>query len=240
MPLAPTKMQSADHVSASSTSTRFGSPIGITGSSTSRPDLLPGVLGEDFVHNYPDVLKQARFHAQQLLAEAQKTSQEGAQRLRRLFPGWQIGADAAADSTYWGLVKRAEQLQSNLLVVGSQGRSALGRFILGSVSQNAVLYAPCSTRVARRREGRDDGSTLTPVRIIVGWDSSADASSAVKAVASRQWPSGSQARLVTAVDSRLSTALPAIAPADVARRQSRAQEVLHRFRGALRAVVADQ
>lgn len=178
-------------------------------------DILPGVLGEDLVHSYPDALKQARFHAKQLLAEAQETSKEGAQRLRGLFPGWQISADAAADSPYWGLVKRAEKLQCDLLVVGSQGRSALGRLILGSVSQNAVLYAPCAIRVARRREGDAAGSTSAPVRIIIGWDGSADASSAVKAVASRHWPPGSQARLVTAIDSRLSTALPAIVTAEL-------------------------
>ena len=187
-------------------------------------DLLPGVMGEDLVHTYPDLLKQARFHAQQLLAEAQKTSQEGARRLQALFPGWQISADAAADSPYWGLVKRAEQLDSDLLVVGSQGRSALGRLMLGSVSQNAVLYAPCSTRVARRGEGGDVGSSSTPVRIIVGWDGSADASSAVKVVAQRTWPPGSQGRLVTALDGRLSLSLPAIVPAELIARGSSPDE----------------
>lgn len=183
-------------------------------------DLLPGVLGEDLVHYYPEVLKQVRFRAQQLLAEAQRTSQEGTERLRRLFPDWQISADAAADSPYWGLVKRAEELHSDLLVVGSQGRSALGRLILGSVSQNAVLYAPCSTRVARGREGLDAGSSSTPVRIIIGWDGSTDAASAVRAVAERAWPPDSHARLVTAIDSRLSTALPAVVPAELIARGS--------------------
>src|SRR4051794_16806339 len=86
-------------------------------------DLLPGVLGQDLVHAYPAaVMKQARFHAEQLLAEAHAVSTEGAELLRPLFPGWRITADAAADSPYWGLVKRAEQSRSDLLVVGSQGR----------------------------------------------------------------------------------------------------------------------
>jgi len=186
-------------------------------------DLLPGVLGEDLVHDYPDVLKQARFRAQELVAEARKTSQEGAERLRGLFPDWQISADAAADSPYWGLVKRAEEWRADLLVVGSQGRSALGRLVLGSVSQNAVLYASCTTRVARRRHGADAVSSSTPVRIVVGWDGSADASSAVKAVAGRAWPPGSQARLVTAIDGRLSTALPAVLSAEPGTRVSPTQ-----------------
>jgi nucleotide-binding universal stress UspA family protein len=53
------------------------------------------------------------------------------------------------------------------------------------------------------------------VRIIVGWDGSADASSAVKVVAQRTWPPGSQGRLVTALDVRLSLSLPAIVPAEL-------------------------
>jgi nucleotide-binding universal stress UspA family protein len=165
-------------------------------------------------------MRQARFHAEQLLGEARKCSQEGSERLRRVFPDWRIRADAVADSPYWGLVKQAEQLQANLLVVGSQGRSALGRLMLGSVSQNAVLYAPCSTRVGRRRDGRDLASGSTPVRIIIGWDGSADAAHAAKAAASRRWPAGSQVRMVTALDLRLSTALPSVVPADLIARGS--------------------
>ena len=131
-------------------------------------DLLPGVLGEDLVRSYPSALfKEARLHAQKELAEADKTAQGGAERVRRLFPGWQVRAEAAADSPYWGLIKRAEEWHADLLVVGSQGRSALGRLMLGSVSQNAVLYAPCSTRIGRGREQerREGVSTSTPVRI---------------------------------------------------------------------------
>jgi nucleotide-binding universal stress UspA family protein len=171
-------------------------------------DLLTGLLGEELVHGYPAaVLKQARFHAEQLVAEARTIAQEGADRLRSLFPDWTIAADAAADSPYWGLVKRAEQLHVDLLVVGSQGRSAFGRLMLGSVSQNAVLYATCSARIGRRRQGQSAGSTASPVRIIIGWDGSDDASAAVRAVASRPWPPGSRARLVSAIDLRLSTAV---------------------------------
>ena len=39
----------------------------------------------------------------------------------------------------------------DLIVVGSHGRSALGRFMLGSVSQKVVTEAHCSVRVARGR-----------------------------------------------------------------------------------------
>src|SRR5690606_3951569 len=107
-------------------------------------DLMPGVLGADLVQSYPPaLLEKARSHAQRALAEAQQAAEQGARRVRELFSAWQVRAEAAADSPYWGLIKRADELAIDLLVVGSQGRSALGRLMLGSVSQNAVLYASC-------------------------------------------------------------------------------------------------
>jgi nucleotide-binding universal stress UspA family protein len=187
---------------------------GIVATVMSIADLLPGVLGGDLVKEYPPALKQARFNAEQAMREAHEHAERGAGRLRALFPDWRVSTAAAADSPYWGLVKKAQETQADLLVVGSQGRSALGRLVLGSVSQNAVLYAPCSARVGRRRAGRDTSSSLTPPRIIIGWDGSTDADRAVDAVAARQWPEGTSARLVTALDVRMSTAIPAIVPAE--------------------------
>jgi nucleotide-binding universal stress UspA family protein len=85
-------------------------------------------------------------------------------------------------------------------VVGSQGRSALGRLILGSVSQNVLSYAPCSVRV-----GRTPPAAVTSggVRVLLGVDGSADSALAVEAVAARVWPAGTEVRVVTALDPRL-------------------------------------
>jgi nucleotide-binding universal stress UspA family protein len=195
---------------------RAGLPSnGIDATVMSIADLLPGILGADLVKDYPPALKHARFNAEQAMREARERSEGGAERLRSLFPRWRVSATAAADSPYWGLVKKAQEAQADLLVVGSQGRSALGRLVLGSVSQNAVLYAPCSARAGRCRSGRDKSSSLAPPRIIIGWDGSTDAARAVDAVAARQWPKGTYARLVTALDVRMSTAIPAIVPAEL-------------------------
>ncbi len=87
--------------------------------------------------------------------------------------------------------------------------------MLGSVSHHAVLYAPCSTRVGRYREGCESALPTAPVRIIVGWDGSDDAAAALRATGARHWPAGSRVRLVTALDLSLATALPAIIPAEL-------------------------
>jgi nucleotide-binding universal stress UspA family protein len=95
-----------------------------------------------------------------------------------------------------------------LIVVGSQGRSALGRLVLGSVSQAVVTHARCSVRVAR-----DHGAEANrPVRIIIGVDGSAASLAAVRAVAERSWPPDSDVRVISAIDASLSTSveLPAL------------------------------
>ncbi|MNY69224.1 putative universal stress protein [compost metagenome] len=43
----------------------------------------------------------------------------------------------------------AEAEKSDLVVVGSHGKSGIQRFLLGSVSEQVVRYAPCSTLVIK-------------------------------------------------------------------------------------------
>ena len=81
-------------------------------------------------------------------------------------------------------------------MVGSHGRSALGRFVLGSMSQRVVTEARCSVRIARGRV-EEPGS---PVRIIIGIDGSPASQAAVRAVAERNWPWQSQACVVIVDD----------------------------------------
>ena len=52
----------------------------------------------------------------------------------------------------------ADEWPADLIVVGAQGRSALSRLMLGSVSQKVVTSAACSVRIARGRPGRTDAS----------------------------------------------------------------------------------
>jgi nucleotide-binding universal stress UspA family protein len=47
------------------------------------------------------------------------------------------------------IVRKAEEWQADLIMIGSQGRSAIGRLLLGSVSHGVVTRAPCSVEVVR-------------------------------------------------------------------------------------------
>ena len=103
---------------------------------------------------------------------------------------------------------KADQLKPDLIVVGSQGRSALGRFVMGSVSQKVLTEARCSVRVARGRVEVEDSLA----RIIVGVDGSPGSEAAVQAVAARQWPSGSEARVIIVEDPLVPTMIGHLIP----------------------------
>jgi len=99
----------------------------------------------------------------------------------------------------------AQQWGADLVVVGSHGRSPLGRLIFGSVSQKVLAYSPCSVRIARGRDGPTGPLPLSddPVRVLLAVDGSPDAAAAVDAVCSRAWPRGSEVRVVTTADLKL-------------------------------------
>jgi nucleotide-binding universal stress UspA family protein len=113
-------------------------------------------------------------------------------RIQQLFPGWKILVDAGIGSPGSEIIARADEWRPDLIVVGSHGRTALGRMFFGSVSQKVINAAQCSVRVARGRIVEPD----VPTRIIVGVDGSDEADAAVEEIASRDWPDGSEVRIV--------------------------------------------
>lgn len=53
------------------------------------------------------------------------------------------------------IVAAAEAEGADLIIVGSHGRGAVGRFLIGSVSDHVVRNAPCPVLVVRSTIGRD-------------------------------------------------------------------------------------
>lgn len=128
-----------------------------------------------------------------------------AARIRAAFPRAAVTTEVREGTPARALIDRADAWTPDLLVVGSHGRSALGRLLLGSVSHKVVSEARCSVRVARRDPDRKG----EPVRILLGVDGSPNATGAARAVAARSWPAGSEARVVAVV----STNAPDVDPA---------------------------
>lgn len=144
----------------------------------------------------PADMKKVYAKGSRAVKEAKALAERGAARVRASFPKWKVKAEAIYGSPAWELVFKADKWKPDLIVVGSHGRSALGRFVLGSVSQRVVTEAHCSVRIARGRV-EEPGS---PVRIVIGLDGSPASNAAVRAVAERNWPAQSQARVVVVDD----------------------------------------
>jgi nucleotide-binding universal stress UspA family protein len=106
------------------------------------------------------------------------------------------------------VIKQADTWQPEVIVVGSHGRSAMSRLLLGSVSQKILTEARCSVRVGRSRRQTE----ATSVRLLIGVDGSPDATAAMQAGAAREWPTGSEVRLVAVLDARMRTALAPSCP----------------------------
>jgi nucleotide-binding universal stress UspA family protein len=100
------------------------------------------------------------------------------------------------------VIKMIDEWKPDLVVLGCHGRSALGRFMLGSVSQKVVTEARCSVRVVHDHVTHDSA----PIRLVVGVDGSADADAAVQAVAEREWSAGSEVRVIVVIDEAMATA----------------------------------
>jgi nucleotide-binding universal stress UspA family protein len=145
----------------------------------------------------------ARRLAGEAMQDARQASMEGLELVTSLFPDWKVAAETVPDSPYWALIKRAETLGANLVVVGSHGRSGLGRLFLGSVSQNVLSHAACSVRIARTHER----AVARAPRILLAIDGSLSASVAADVVSERPWPPQTEVRVVTAVDPHVSMAI---------------------------------
>src|ERR1051325_10957724 len=128
--------------------------------------------------------------------EALALAERARDRVLARFPNWKVSVDSSCGSAAWELVAKADEWKPDLIAVGSHGRTALGRFILGSVSQRVLTEALCSVRIARGRleEPR------SPVRIIVGTDGSEASEEALISVPHRNWPPQSEVKVVMVDD----------------------------------------
>lgn len=164
-------------------------------------DVLLPPSDEEIGNIWPASVSSAVQHAkerpQQKLQAAELMAKGASEQVKRNFPGWNVNHQALADSPAWAIVRTADQWKPDLVVVGAQGHAVLGgRLILGSVSQRVLSEASCSVRIAR--DSRSDADS--PLRLLIGIDNSSYSEAAVEAVGRREWPKGSQVRLLAVVD----------------------------------------
>ena len=130
------------------------------------------------------------------ITETRALALDAKRRLQAHFPDWDIQAEESSGSPAREILKRAAAWAPDLIAVGSQGCSGLGRFLLGSVSQKVANEAQCSVRVARGTAWKEGA----PVRILLALDGSPGSDAAVEAVRLRMWPRETEVRITTVID----------------------------------------
>lgn len=158
---------------------------------------MPESIVTPISNSWTSAVEQVKHH-EALAEEAKKI-------LAKAFPGWKIQTKAFADSPAWGIIKQAKDWKADLIVLGASGLSGTGSVLLGSVSQKVLTEAHCSVRITR---GPID-DLKSPVRIVIGIDGSTDSDNALDEALSRRWNKKSAFHLITAVDSRMMSALAA-------------------------------
>lgn len=93
------------------------------------------------------------------------------------------------------LVRYAELIAADWIVLDATGHSAIGRLLLGSVSDYVATHAKCAVLVLRP----DTLSGSDPLKLSVAYDHSDSAKKVLHEVARRDWPRGAAMQLITAV-----------------------------------------
>lgn len=83
-----------------------------------------------------------------LLKKAKAVAKQAAERIQK--EGFEVKTAVVHGHPSHEIVKIAEGERADLVVVGSRGLTGTSRFLMGSVSDGVIKYAPCAVLVVRR------------------------------------------------------------------------------------------
>lgn len=97
-----------------------------------------------YLPSTPEIEKHVRENAERVLSETSDKLRQmhGNERLN-------ISTEVLVGSPDSRIVETAEEINADLIVVGSHGYNRWERLLLGSVSDSVVHHAPCSVLVVR-------------------------------------------------------------------------------------------
>lgn len=136
--------------------------------------------------------------APQLMEEAKNSALENVkeQAKRLIEAGWPVHLDVILDNPRHGLPRAAEAWRTDLVLIGSHGRGAVERLLVGSTARTVLRHAPCSVEIVRRAENKEAMSG-EGMSVVIPTDGSEFAKTALCAVASRPWPANSVFKVIS-------------------------------------------
>jgi nucleotide-binding universal stress UspA family protein len=142
------------------------------------------------------------------IEKAAQLARSGADRLKTIYPHWQVETATSEGSPGPEIVRRAKGYGADLIILGDHRIGAKQQMFLGSTSTKVLRESEASVRVSR---GHQDHRGR-PVRILIGFDGSAGSIGAVDEVCARTWPTGSSTTLLMIADDSVLSTVGRFAP----------------------------
>jgi len=98
------------------------------------------------------------------------------------------------------IVEYAKEWGADMLILGSHGHSSLTNLLLGSVASHVVRNATCSVEIVRQSKTESLAKGHKGMRILVATDGSVSSTAAVRSIAQRSWPSGTEVQVMSVAD----------------------------------------
>jgi len=141
-----------------------------------------------------------------LLAEAKKGARESlaesSEALKKT--GMNVSTEVVLENPRHGIPKVASEWKADLIVMGSHGRGAFGRLLMGSTAQAVLRHAGCSVEIVREKPEKA-GAENRPFRVLLASDGSECAQAAARTVADRPWPPGTEIYVISVPELPLMT-----------------------------------
>lgn len=155
-----------------------------------------GSSPESTQHWFPELLQQERIRTLQHHEEMSKLLLDRCNSIDKISqPGHPVKV----------ILAQAEESDCDLIVIGAQGHSFLGRLLIGSVSDSVATHAKCSVLVVRPGEGEQTdaasdvaASGLTrPNQILIGYDTSHASRQAIEEMVELGWDLKTEVELIS-------------------------------------------
>ncbi len=111
--------------------------------------------------------------------------------------GWGAETEVFFGNPRNAIASFAQEWGAELILVGSHGHGDLARILLGSTSKAALRRAHCSVEIVRAPARGRERKVDEGMKILVATDGSECSMSAVRSVAARPWPRGSEAKVIS-------------------------------------------
>jgi len=147
--------------------------------------------------------------ALEVARRSEELVQQAAERLRAT--GLEVTSLVLDGNPKYVIVDHARSTQADLVVVGPHGASGLTRFLLGSVARAVIRTAPCSVEIVRPPASR--AAERKGMKVLLATDGTESSMLAVQSIARRPWPAGTEVRVLSGVELRLSTFQATLEPA---------------------------